>query len=105
MSYSIREIKRFELVDVDSNSAHDVDFIPTCRNGTRLIEVWLDGAYVEDLPAGTKCNKIRAMYYVEEFTARILHDAGISEVEESADSERDTERPPPMTVADSSFPS
>jgi hypothetical protein len=61
----IRKICKYEFEDETSETGtHDVEFPPSLGN-PRVLEVWVDGVFIECLPEGEKASVARAWYYYE----------------------------------------
>ena len=62
---NIRKICKYEFTDETSEGGtHDVEFIPT-RENPRVLEVWVDGVFIECMPEGEKVSVARAWFYYE----------------------------------------
>jgi len=55
----IRKITKFEFEET-----HDIEFIPSDEKRS-VYEVWANGVFIEELPAGERPSMARAWYYYE----------------------------------------
>jgi hypothetical protein len=55
----VRKIIKFEF-----DGGHDIEFIPSAAK-PKVWEVWIDGVFSEEMPAGEKPSLARAWYYWE----------------------------------------
>jgi hypothetical protein len=68
----IKKICKYEFDD-----AHDVEFIPS-ETKAKVFDVWVDGVFIESMPAGEKASEARAWFYYE------VHGKGLYSVSDTS---------------------